>query len=50
MNQAKLERSYAEESAPRERTEEQKIEILRSCMYPYPVKSSVIQVPPPQFP
>ncbi|MEK4662403.1 hypothetical protein MHH93_10920 [Priestia sp. FSL H7-0729] len=34
----KLERSYAEELAPRERTEEQKIEILRSCMYPYPVK------------
>lgn len=35
---AKLERSYAEEIAPRERTEDQKIEILRSCMYPYPVK------------
>lgn len=34
----KLERSYAEELAPRELTEEQKIEILRSCMYPYPVK------------
>lgn len=35
---AKLERSYTEELAPHERTEEQKIEILRSCMYPYPVK------------
>ncbi|MDR6718682.1 hypothetical protein [Paenibacillus sp. 2003] len=35
---AKLERSYVEELAPRKRTEEQKIEILRSCMYPYPVK------------
>ncbi|WP_339239783.1 hypothetical protein MKX40_04630 [Paenibacillus sp. FSL R5-0517] len=35
---AKVERSYAEELAPRERTEEQKNEILRSCMYPYPVK------------
>ncbi|MGN7411040.1 hypothetical protein [Paenibacillus sp. SAF-068] len=35
---AKLERSYSEELAPHERTEEQKIEILRSCMYPYPVK------------
>ncbi|MEK3923185.1 hypothetical protein ACMX2M_20095 [Paenibacillus polymyxa] len=35
---AKLGRFYAEESAPRERTQEHKIEILRSCMYPYPVK------------
>ncbi|QOS76989.1 hypothetical protein JNUCC31_19450 [Paenibacillus sp. JNUCC31] len=34
----KLERSYAEEFAPRERTEEQKAEILRCCMFPYPVK------------
>ncbi|NMI07487.1 hypothetical protein HF638_26175 [Paenibacillus sp. SZ31] len=34
----KLERSYAEEIAPRERTEDQKIDILTSCMYPYPVK------------
>ncbi|WP_405155304.1 hypothetical protein [Paenibacillus sp. FSL K6-0108] len=34
----KLERSYAEELAPRERTEEQKSEILTSCMYPYPLK------------
>ncbi|MBD8838374.1 hypothetical protein IFU39_11165 [Paenibacillus sp. CFBP 13594] len=35
---AKVGRSYTEELAPRERTEEQKNEILRSCMYPYPVK------------
>ncbi|WP_336758836.1 hypothetical protein [Paenibacillus sp. USHLN196] len=35
---AKLERSYAEELALRERTEEHKNEILRFCMYPYPVK------------
>ncbi|WP_339303899.1 hypothetical protein [Paenibacillus sp. FSL R5-0519] len=35
---AKVERSYAEELAQHERTEEQKNEILRSCMYPYPVK------------
>jgi len=34
----KLERSYGAELAPHERTEDQKIEILRSCMYPYPVK------------
>lgn len=34
----KLERSYAEELAPRERTEEQNTEVLRSCMYPYPLK------------
>ncbi|MCG7384320.1 hypothetical protein [Paenibacillus sp. ACRRY] len=35
---AKLERSYAEELAPRERTEEQLAEILGACMYPFPVK------------
>lgn len=34
----KLERFYAEELVPRERTEEQKAEILRCCMYPYPLK------------
>ena len=34
----KLERSYAEELAPRERSTEQKNEILRACMFPYPVK------------
>ena len=39
LMRAKLERSYAEELAPRERTAEQKAEILSSCMYPYPVKS-----------
>lgn len=33
----KLERSYAEELAPRERSEELKAEILRSCMYPFPL-------------
>ncbi|PYY31200.1 hypothetical protein [Paenibacillus illinoisensis] len=35
---AKLERSYAEELAPRERTAEQLAEILGACMYPFPVK------------
>ncbi|MFS0870947.1 hypothetical protein [Paenibacillus xylanilyticus] len=35
---AKLERSYEEELAPHERTEELKAEILSSCMYPFPVK------------
>ncbi|KQY90222.1 hypothetical protein ASD24_25330 [Paenibacillus sp. Root52] len=34
----KLERSYAEELAPRERSTVQKDEILRTCMFPYPVK------------
>lgn len=33
----KLERSYAEELAPRERSEELKAEILRNCMFPFPL-------------
>lgn len=33
----KLERSYAEELAPRERSEELKTEILRSCLFPFPL-------------
>lgn len=33
----KLERSYAEELAPRERFEELEAEILRSCMFPFPL-------------
>nr|WP_145405937.1 hypothetical protein [Paenibacillus xylanexedens] len=32
----KLERSYAEEHVPHERTEEQLAEIWRSCMFPFP--------------
>ncbi|GGH69521.1 hypothetical protein GCM10008014_52990 [Paenibacillus silvae] len=35
----KLERSYAEEHVPHERTEEQLAEIWRSCMFPFPVEA-----------
>jgi len=37
----KLERSYAEEHVPHERTEAQLNEIWRSCMFPFPVHKSI---------